>query len=463
MVNLRERTRGLALRQEFESLTPESRSHERYKRVGLSALASIAAKAVSLATTLVSLPLTLHYLGNEQYGLWVTITSLAALLGFANLGLGNGLINGMSETLGKNDRVRAAEYVSSAFFMLIGITVLLSVAFAACYAVVPWAEAFNVDSSDGRAVAGPAVGVFVVLTLVGLPLGVIAGVRSGLQEGFANSIRNAVGSLVSLLGLLIAIAVDVNLPWLVLALGIGPLVGTVLNGVTLFWRRPWLRPSVKRATRRAGARMIRFGLLFFVLSIAGAVAYQTDNIVIAQLLGPAEVTQYAVPMRLFLLAPLLLSFALVPLWPAYGEALARGDHAWVRQTFARSLGVSATLGALMATGLFLLGEPILHAWVGESINPSDSLLSALAVLTLLGCVTGPIAMYLNGANVLGFQVACAITMMVANLGLSITLTRAIGLSGPAWGSAIAQVVFVLLPFAVYMRSRLRRLSAIPGQ
>ncbi len=45
--------------------------------------------------------------------------------------------------------------------------------------------------------------------------------------------------------------------------------------------------------------------MFFILAIAAAVAYQTDNIVIAGLLGPEEVTQYAVPMKLFMITPLI--------------------------------------------------------------------------------------------------------------------------------------------------------------
>jgi O-antigen/teichoic acid export membrane protein len=458
-MNLAARTRELLRPREFAVLTPDARSHERYKRIGLTAIAAMGAKAVSLATTFVSLPLTLHYLGPEQYGLWVTIASVTAFFGLADLGLGKGLINGVSQALGRNDEARAGLYVSSAFYMLAAIAALLGIAFLACYRFVPWPRVFNVpSSSDAAAVAGPTMAVFVALTLVGLPLGVIAAIRAGLQEGFASSVWSAAGSVITLLGLLIAIAANASLPWLILALGGGSVFATVLNGAALFRRKPGLMPDIKQVTRLAAKRMLRFGLLFFILSIAGAVAYQTDNIVIAHLLGPRAVTQYAVPMRLFLIAPLILSFALLPLWPAYGEALARGDTAWVRRTFIRSLAISAVIGGLMSLLLLAFGVQLLHVWVGDTINPTTPLLLALATLAMLGCLTGPIAMYLNGANVLGFQAACAGTMMLANLGLSIALTRAIGISGPAWGSAIAQIVFVLIPCGIYMRSKLSRLT-----
>jgi O-antigen/teichoic acid export membrane protein len=441
---------------DFDTLTSEARSRERFKRVALTAAASAGARGIGIATTLVTLPLTLRYLGPEQYGLWVTITSITALLGFANLGLSNGLVNAVSEAHGKKDRNAARRHVSSAFYMLVGVAAVLGVTFAVTYGFVPWPRVFNVVSPDAAEVAGPAMAVFVAITLVGLPLGVAQGIQAGFQEGFASSGWQGVGSVFSLLGLLIAIAVKADLPWLVLALGGGPVVAALLNGVVLLRRRPWLIPRVRLATIPAVKHMMQFGLMFFILAVAAAVAYQTDNIVIAQLLGPEQVTQYAVPMKLFMIAPLILSFALTPLWPAYGEALARRDHAWVKRTLVRSLLISSSFGIIMSGLLLVLGRPLLHAWAGSTINPTTPLMLALAAWAVANSVTGPIAMLLNGANALRFQAFWASVMMTANIALSIALTRLVGISGPAWGSVVAQVSFVLLPSAIYLRSSFRK-------
>jgi O-antigen/teichoic acid export membrane protein len=459
-MDLVRRTRDRLHLQELETLTPEARSQERYKRVGLTAVASMGARAVAFATTFITVPLTLGYLGAEQYGLWVTITSVTVLLGFADFGLSNGLVNGVSEALGKNDQETARRDVSSVFYMLVVVMTVLGIAFTAIYGIVPWPRVFNVSSGDAAAVAGPAMAVFLAIWLVSLPLSVVPSVRAGLQEGFASSIWQGVGSIVSLAALVVAITVKATLPWLVLALAGGPVVAVTLNGAGLIRRRPWLAPRLRLATLPAIRRMMRLGLMFFILAIAIAVAYQTDNIVIARLLGPAQVTQYAVSMRLFMVVPIILSFGLTPLWPAYGEALSRRDVAWVRRTFIRSWAISAALGAVMSAFLLAFGVPILHAWTGGVVRPTTPLLLALTAWAFVQCLTGPIAMYLNGASALGFQAVCATIMMVANLALSIALTHAIGISGPAWGSVIAQTVFVLLPCAVYMRSTFRRLSQV---
>ena len=53
----------------------QGRSVKRYRRVALTAMTSILSKVIVLATTIISVPLTFHYLGAERYGLWMTITS----------------------------------------------------------------------------------------------------------------------------------------------------------------------------------------------------------------------------------------------------------------------------------------------------------------------------------------------------------------------------------------------------
>src|SRR5208282_70762 len=105
----------------------------------------------------------------------------------------------------------------------------------------------------------------------------------------------------------------------------------------LFREFPWLLPARRAFSGVAARKIFDLGILFFVLQCAFVLAYTSDNIVIAQVLGAAAVALYAVPQKLFSSVSTIVSMAINPLWPAYGEALARGDVAWVRRTFFASL------------------------------------------------------------------------------------------------------------------------------
>ncbi len=143
MTEFMKRAKGGLRLQDLDSLTTESRSRERYRRIGSTAITSMGARGIGIATALISVPLTLRYLGAEEYGLWVTITAVTAFLTFANFGLGNGLVNGVSEAQGRNDREAVRRYVSSAFYMLLGVMTILGLTFAVVYPLVPWPRVFQ--------------------------------------------------------------------------------------------------------------------------------------------------------------------------------------------------------------------------------------------------------------------------------------------------------------------------------
>src|SRR5438552_857444 len=152
----------------------------------MTALANGCARGMSLIVLLVSVRLALHYLGKEQYGLWITIVSLVALLNFADLGLANGLISAVSRAEGEGRREHSRQLISSAYVLLIAAACLLGALFAAFYAWVPWASIANVSSRDAIAAAGPSVAAAVGCFLVGLPLSIVSRLQFGLQEGFVS-------------------------------------------------------------------------------------------------------------------------------------------------------------------------------------------------------------------------------------------------------------------------------------
>ena len=91
--------------------------------------------------------------------------------------------------------------------------------------------------------------------------------------------------------------------------------------------------------------------------------------------------------------------ALSPLWPAYGEAIARGDIPWARSTLTRSIKA----GLLVAVPLggcpgAVFGLPIIAVWVGGSVTPPFTLVLAFGIWVVLSTIGNSVAMLLNGAH-----------------------------------------------------------------
>ena len=447
----------------FDTATAEGRSHERFRRASLSAATSAGAKGIALITTAVSVPLTLGYLGSERFGVWMTLSALIALLGFTDLGLGNSLLNGVAHAAGRDDRTAIRANVSSGILMLIGVAVAFGLLFAFVYGHVSWAALFNVGSPSALEETGPAAAVLVVCFLIGMPAGAFTQVRLGLQQGYVNSVFVAVGNIAALALVIWAIQLRLGLPWLVLAMAGAPLLATIVNGFVLLARSPWLRPSLHVADFAVARSLLRVGMLFLVLQLAVAVAFTSNSIIIAAMIGPSAVADYAVVSKLFLIPTLLVGFALGPLWPAYREALSRGDVQWVRRTFRRSIRLSLAVAGLVSAALVMLGIPLIALWVGARVQPSFGLILAVGIWTTLSAVGTAVAMLLNGAQVMRFQVVTAVLMATANLLFSIALTSRIGIAGVVWGSVIAYTLFTLIPLALYLPRIFARLERSRAQ
>jgi O-antigen/teichoic acid export membrane protein len=445
---IRDRLRWLSLTP-FDQSTADGRAQERHRRVALTAAAAALAKVLSVGSALISVPLTLHYLGAERFGMWMTISALIAMLAFADFGIANGVLSIVADAHGRDDHAGIRRAVGSGFYLLTGIALAVLILFAAIYFFVPWPAVFNVTSAQAAAEAGPALAVFVLCFAVNIPLAVVQRVQMGLQQGFVASLWQCVGSACGLIGVLWAVQARAGLPWLVLALAGAPLLAAVLNGVYFFVRaRPDLLPRWFSVSRQTCQQVASSGFLFFVLQVVMAVAYTSDSIVIAQVLGASAVAAYAVPEKLFSLVSLCMAMVLAPLWPAYSEAIARGDSAWVRRTLKRSIWFSFGLSIAASVLLVLLGPALLRLWVGNSVTPPAQLVLALAVWKIIEAVSGALAVFLNGARVIALQLLIATSTAVLAFALKLTLVPSIGVAGAVWATVIAYLLFALMPYAV---------------
>jgi len=444
----------------FDTTTPQGRSDERYRRIAWSTLLSAVGRLAALATGLITVPLVGGYLSSDSFGIWLQMSSFVAALGPLDLGIGLGLLTVVSDAHGRDDREAARRAISTAAAMLSLIAALIIVVFGVFYFTVPWAGVFSVHSQPAISDAGPAAAVLIGAFALGLPLGIVGVVQLAHQAGYVSSAWAIVGNVGSFVALVAIIALHGSLPLLVLALTCAGLPVALLNGWFLFRRqRPWLMPRLRDVDFRAGRGLLRIGSFFIVLQLAGLVAYSLDNVVIAQIMGAGAVKEYAVPTKLFILAPTLLSFVLVPLWPAYRESLARGDAAWVKRTLRRSIILAALVNIPSTVVLVIAGPSIIQVWAPQlHLQPTMLLMLGLGTWTIMNTLNGPFSMLLNGANIIAFQAICAVLMAIANVTISILLVQRIGVSGAIWGSVIAQVIFVLIPYIWYVRRLMRRFS-----
>jgi O-antigen/teichoic acid export membrane protein len=418
----------------------------RNKRLLHSALSAVLNKGVVLLVNTISIPIMVRYLGAEDFGIWITLTTALSLLLALDLGISNTLTNFISEAFATDDRALASTYATTSFSIMAAFSLAIG---GIAYIVWPhlnWFAIFHLSNVAMVPVVSHASAAALIVFLLGMPSSLVAKVLGGYQElKVVNSI-SALASVASLV--IIAGLVSMKAGLIALVTGTcGSLVVVNYCGLIWLWshHKPWLRPRPHHLDWNAARKLLSSGWHFFVLQLAGIVVFNTDNLIVTHYLGPAQVTPYSVTWRLVGYSAVLQTLLTPALWPAYSEAFVRGDLAWVRQTFRRISYL--TMGSALAfTGILAVaGRPIIRLWAGQAAEPPQNLLLLMCVWIMISTYMNNTATILVAKGETRLQAWCSIAAAGLNLWWSIILVQRIGSMGVILGTILSYLLVLIGP------------------
>lgn len=428
----------------------------RYVHIVRGMSSGLVAKSIAFVVSFFSVPLTVRYLGAERYGAWVTISTAMAWIALADFGLGNSLTNAVSEGYASKNHELAGNYVAAAFWSLTAVAFLLSAVFFPLWRIVPWQQVFNVESLQARVEIGPAVAIAFAIFVFNFPFSIVAKIYGAYQEVALANVWSTVGNVLSLAALVVATQLKGGLASLVIAVSGSVLFINVISAVWLFgWSKPWLFPHLGRLTWSAVQKLTSLGGMFFLIQIAALVLFQTDNLIIAHYLGAAAVTPYSVTWRLFSYTMIFQILAGPSYWPAFAEAFARGDKAWVRRSFSINFKITFASTLVLALPLVFYGQWIIRQWAGVVAVPSSALLLLMGIWSVIYAATCSQSLILASSSRLRGQMIYSLSAAIVNIAMTILLVRKIGLTGAILGTISAYVSCILLPQWIEVKRALR--------
>jgi O-antigen/teichoic acid export membrane protein len=429
----------------------------RYKRVLLAMMSGGAARLVSSVVAIISLPLAVRYLGAERYGVWATVTSLVAWLNLLDLGIANSLTNVISRAYARGDRAAARHAFVSAFLVTSAASAVAGCGFMVLWRGLDWARLFQVAPDLSGEARWTAL-IAALLVLCGLPINLAGKVLAGYQQLHRWNQFVAAGAALSLAGLGLGAWSGVSMP-LLFALSFGS--NTAVGCAALMWlafSKPWLIPQRPTRIREQARDLLSAGWSFFLIQIAAAVVFSSDNLVVSHYLGAAEVTPYSVTWRLVGFGAVVQSLVFPALWPAYAEAHARGDVAWIRRTYSMTLKGTLALTGGFALCLAVFGQSVVRLWAGAAAVPTRTLLLAMAGWSVLSGGMTVQSCLLAALNRTRAQAVLSIVAAALNVAVSIALVTRIGSLGVILGTILSYIIVLLVPQTVIVTRALRELT-----
>ena len=410
--------------------TLSGNGEERTRRAMGNIALSVVARGVSILSNLLIVPLTLGYVNETRYGIWMTCASMVAWLSFFDVGLGNGMRNRFAEARAKGDDELARQYLSTTYA---AVGCIVAVVFAAVCLVsrfADWASVMHVDASYGDELSK----VFLVLSaffcmnmvagLFGIML--VADQRPGLR-----SLVEGGGQLASLVAIYLLTRLTTgSLLNLALFFGGVPAVVMLITSLIAYRHTRYRRFAPSVAYVRCGLvkDILDLGIRFFIIYLCLILVFQMTSLIIIREIGPEGAASYQVAQRYFNILYMAMVIILSPVWSAFTDAYTKRDFPWMKRIMHRLevLWLLSIVGGAVMLGL----SPWFYGvWVGRQV--SVPFLLSVSTLVFIVCQTiGAIYMHMvNGIGTIFLQTVVYVAIALVAWPCMVCGARWWGVSG----------------------------------
>lgn len=410
-----------------------------YRRLLTSTVINVVNLAVNIAVNFALLPVFIHTLGDEAYGVWVFVASFSVVRGFLQIfdfGIQSAVVKYVAEYNAQGNVRGINEVFSAALlaFSMIGLVVtgvLLLVMFSPAIGV------FGIPLSL-YSTARSLFLIFAVQTLIdftGLSVtGLIEGIqRFDITRGY-NIVRLIVFSITSLF--LLAAGSGV------FALAYATIISEVVRlAASIYWAKrlvPGLQIvlPVRRQTIQA---MLSLSGKVFVFVVVNTVYEQMDRFIIAVMLTTTLLTDYDISFRIHTLVFAMTTLISPFMVSAASHLNAQSDRAELRRLLKRVTMYTGFFTVPVALIVIVLAEPLTRLWIGSEYMHTVLATQLFASYLLFTFLLRAGQNMLIGINRLEIVLPVFIIAVLVNLIVSIAAAGLFGVIGVILGTVVGNL------------------------
>lgn len=394
-----------------------SNGSERTVKVKKNVLLMLLYKGGNILIGLLLVPMTINYVDSENYGIWLTLSSMVSWMNFFDIGLNNGLRNKLTEALAIKDYTIGKKYVSTTYAMLSLIFLPLMILLFIATPLIHWTSLLNLPLryEDSLALALVILVVYFCLNTIFSTINVV---MMADQQPADASLRTFIQQAAALLVIFVLTKTTTgSLINLCLALCICPLVIIVIFNFTLFRGKYYkVAPSINSVDFKVAPDLLKLGVQFFIIQIAAVIQYQMTNFLIMRYFGANSVTEYNIAYKYFSVITMIWGILTTPIWSAVTDAYTKQDYRWINKTIRKffKLFILFSLGGI----IMLLASPIVyHLWIGNKVTIAFLLSAAVLLYNIVVMFSNIFVLVLNGIGELKVQTYTCLVSPLLYLGI----------------------------------------------
>lgn len=417
------------------------------RNIYVNSMLSVIYKIFSMGTSFITVPLILHCLGTEKYGVWASVLSLISWIYYLDLGIGGGLRNKLAESLAQRDIIKANGYLNTAYFMLgiLCIVIIIIMASILCfYDVKQWLNYSTYDENINLVVL-----TALAFACVNFVAALVNNIFYATQQASQVSLYNLLGQIFFAMGLVGYLFLGIHeLLWISILEGISQFLKNAIETFCALKKFPLLRFSIANISTKYSRGVIVFGAQLFIMQIAALTLNCTDNLIIAKYFGAADVTVYSLCFKYFGMIQAFFVVLITPLYSAYTAAYTKRDIKKIQHMLWESLCIYTLFIGGTIAGIVIFPW-FLRIWLHMEINVPYSLTLLVAIYFMLLMFTHCFSMFINGIGKIRETIVVVMAEAIINVPLSIYLAVRcdMGIDGVILGSiGVVSIAAIAYPY-----------------
>lgn len=412
---------------------------------------SLTTARVAVAVSgLISVAIIFDTYGQQDFGIWVLVTSFATVVALVDLGLASASVREVAFAT-QRDQHRTPQVMALALAWACLFVPLLAVLVVIFWPIISSPFGFGSES-------GMALGTLLWL-LAALFVSFLEIPWRAVLEGHERY------SVVSWVTACSAMA-TVMLTWVVATLGasivalgivaFGVAVGR-LGAIAVSARsvNRGMRPSLRTINRTDLRVFGNYGIRVQVSGLSGAVNTEADRIILGITSGPAVAGGFDIGNRLLNVIRLPGTSALMAMFPAAVAGFTAHGSEWLNRFYLAAFRILAVMAATSTAILVVGADSFIELWLGESVEWAAASLAILAPAYALTMIAGPAVVTARAEGRPGQETRYSLLSVVLNVVLTVPFLYVLGPVGvPAatsLGVGLASIYFLFRFHKLSMR------------
>ncbi len=427
------------------------KGHARSVSAKKNVLLSVLLKAIGVLIGFAYFPLSLEYLGVVKFGIFLTLISMIDWFMDLDIGIGHGLRNKFGESIAQGDDKKALHYVSTAYFAISAIIIIVTILFLIGNMFIPWSNWLNADPQLNSEIK-LLVGIIIIAFSIQFISANVYEIFYALQKmAYVELFRLITKASFLLMIIFLLLFTSDSLLLYGSAKSLTFALVPLIVGIYYFRTRiKKYSPSFRFVRLDYFKSLFSLGIKFFLIRVSMIIIHQTNNFLIAGFVSVDGVPQYEAAYKYLSIFLLLFTILTNQLWPSNVEAYNQGDIKWMKKSMWTVMKI--WFGTVLLAALMLWASPfIFEIWLGDNLEIPFLITVSVAFSISITTWVNMFNLVLNGTGKIKLQMYAWLLAACLNIPASIYFVKVLnfGVVGIVLGTIVSLIpVAIISPIQV---------------